>query len=120
MARVRGLLERVIELDETYEGGGPHLYMGGLETVLPASMGGRPEKGRDHFERALVLSDGEFLMTRVIYAEQYARLVFDKALHDRLLNEVLAADPVVEGMTLTNRIAQERARELLADSDDYF
>jgi hypothetical protein len=47
-------------------------------------------------------------------------LVFDKELHDRLLNEVVAADPVIEGMTLTNKIAQERARELLAGSDDYF
>jgi hypothetical protein len=46
--------------------------------------------------------------------------MFDQELHDRLLNEVLAADPVVEGMTLTNRIAQERAKDLLASSKDYF
>ena len=36
------------------------------------------------------------------------------------LMEVIAADPVVEGMTLTNTLAQEQARALLADSDDYF
>ena len=83
-------------------------------------MGGHPEKGREHFERALVLSEEKYLMTKVVYAEQYARLVFDREVHDRLLNEVVDADPVVEGMTLTNRIAQERARELLATSDDYF
>ena len=59
-------------------------------------------------------------MTRVVYAEQYARLVFDRELHDRLLQEVIDADPDVPGMTLTNLMAQERARELLADSNDYF
>ncbi len=120
LGRVKSLLGRVVELNENWENGGAHLYLGGLETLLPASMGGRPEKGREHFERSLALSDGKYLMTRVVYAEQYARLVFDKALHDRLLTEVLEADPVVEGMTLPNKIAQARARELLADSDEYF
>lgn len=120
LSRVKLLMAKVIELDETWENGSPHLYMGGLETVLPASMGGKPEKGKQHFERALELADGQYLMTKVIFAEQYARLVFDQALHDQLLNEVISADPVVEGMTLTNRIAQERAKELLADSNDYF
>ena len=59
-------------------------------------------------------------MTKVIYAEQYARLIFDQQLHDRLLGEVLAAKVNVEGITLTNRIAQERARDLLESGNDYF
>jgi len=120
LAKVKYLMSRVVELNESFDNGGPHLYMGGLETILPASMGGQPEKGRRHFERAIELSEGQFLMTKLVYAEQYARLVFDKELHDRLLNEVLAADPNVEGMTLTNTVAQQRARELIVESDDYF
>ena len=81
--------------------------------------GGNPEKGKAHFETAIALN-ADYLMTKVIYAQQYARLTFDQELHDRLLNEVLNADPVVEGMTLTNKIAQARAAELLATSTDYF
>ncbi len=119
LSRAKLLMERVIELDENHENGGPHLYMGGMETLLPASMGGKPEKGRAHFDKAIDINEA-YLMTKVIYAQQYARLVFDQELHDRLLNEVLSADPVVEGMTLTNRIAQERADDLLASSNDYF
>lgn len=119
LSRAKLLMERVIELDENHENGGPHLYMGGMETLLPASMGGKPEEGRAHFEKAIDINEA-YLMTKVIYAQQYARLVFDQELHDRLLNEVLSADPVVEGMTLTNRIAQERAYDLLASSNDYF
>ena len=63
LAKVKYLLERVIVLDETWENGGPHLYMGGLETIFPKSMGGHPEKGRDHFIKALSLSDEQYLMT---------------------------------------------------------
>ncbi|MFT7243528.1 MAG: hypothetical protein ACI82A_000872 [Candidatus Azotimanducaceae bacterium] len=120
LGKVKYLMARVIEMNESYDNGGPHLYMGGLETVLPASMGGNPEAGKMHFERAIVLSEGQFLMTKVIYAQNYARLIFDKELHDRLLNEVLAADPVALDMTLTNMVAREQAATLLAGSDDYF
>ena len=118
--RVRALMTRVIELDESYDDGGPHLYLGGLETVLPAAMGGNPEKGRGHFEKALSYSGDTFLMTKVIFAQQYARLVFDQSLHDRLLTEVLAADTVVPGNTLINTYAQRPAAILLEESVDYF
>jgi hypothetical protein len=119
LGRAKALMARIIELDEKFENGGPHLYMGGMETLLPASLGGKPEKGRQHFEKAIAIN-ADYLMTKVIYAEQYARLIFDQQLHDRLLGEVLAAKVNVEGITLTNRIAQERARDLLESGNDYF
>ncbi len=120
LSRVRVIMEKVLALDESYDHGGAHLYMGGLDTILPASMGGKPEQGRIHFERAIELSDGKYLMTKVIYAQQYARLVFDRELHDRLLHDVVQADPRVPGMTLINKIAQARAERLLKESSDYF
>ncbi len=120
LGRVKYLLERVLALDPEWAEGSAQLYMGGLETILPASMGGKPEKGRMHFERAIEYSDGRFLMAKVIYAEQYAKLVFDKELHDRLLTEVVNADPVAMDLTLINRVAQRRAAVLLAESDEYF
>jgi hypothetical protein len=36
------------------------------------------------------------------------------------LNEVLAADPKAHGYTLTNTLAQDRARKLLESGKDYF
>jgi hypothetical protein len=120
LSKVKYLMNRVIELDETWDNGGPHLYMGGLETVLPASMGGDPEVGRAHFERAIELGESKFLMTKVVFAENYAKLTFNKSLHDQLLKEVIDADPIVDGMTLTNTVALQKAAVLLAESDDYF
>ncbi len=106
LARVKALMTRVLVLADGFDEGGAHLYMGGLETVLPASMGGNPEKGKAHFERAIEYSGGRFLMAKVVYAEQYAKLVFDQTLHDALLNSVLAADPVAPNLTLINTLAQ--------------
>lgn len=120
ISRVEVLMQRVVELDEFYQNGAAHLYLGVLATFLPAPMGGKPDVGRQHFERVLEISNNKNLMAKVIYARQYARLVFDRGLHDRLLNEVLKAEPDVPGYALSNTLAQQRARELLDNADEYF
>jgi hypothetical protein len=119
-ARVDAMMQRVVALDETYEDGTAFLYLGILATLLPEAMGGKPEQGRVDFERVIELSDGRNLMAKVLLARSYARLVFDRELHDRLCREVVAADPVAPGLTLTNTMAQEEARALLGSSEDYF
>lgn len=118
--RVKALMVRIAALDEAHDHGGPRVYLGVFETLLPAALGGRPEEGRAHFERAIELSQGRFLMAKVLFAERYGRLVFDRTLHDRELRAVLDADPHGEGITLANLIAQRRARELLESADEYF
>ncbi|HRQ63940.1 MAG TPA: TRAP transporter TatT component family protein [Xanthomonadaceae bacterium] len=118
--KVESCLDRVVELDDRHDSGMPHMYLGVLHSLRPESLGGKPEEGRAAFERALDISDGGNLMARVLYAEHYARLVFDQELHDRLLNEVLNGDVQKPGLTLLNVLARERARELLAESPDYF
>jgi len=120
LGRVKLLMQRLAELDEGYEYGGPHLYLGVFETLLPPALGGRPELGRTHFERALALAEGKHLLTLVMFAEQYARLVFDRALHDDLLGQVLAAEVEVPELTLMNAIAKRRAQSLLETADAYF
>ncbi|EDY86868.1 conserved hypothetical protein [gamma proteobacterium HTCC5015] len=120
LPKVKAVMQRVLAIDERFDGGMAHLYMGVLETLLPPAMGGRPEQARAHFERALLLSDGNNLMAKVYYAEKYARLIFDRELHDRLLNEVVNAEPRADGFTLSNTLAQEKAKALLASANDYF
>jgi hypothetical protein len=114
------MMRRVVALDESYEGGAAHLYLGILATLLPEAMGGHPEEGREAFERVIELSGGRHLMAKVLIAEKYARMVFDRELHDRLCREVIEADPEAPSLTLVNVLAQTRARQLLEDSEDYF
>jgi hypothetical protein len=118
--KVQAIMQRVVQLQSDYESGGAHLYLGVLYTLRPASMGGQPELGRQHFESAIEFSYERNLTAKLLYARQYARLVFDRPLHDRLLTDVVNADPNAVGFTLSNVLAQEEARELLADADEYF
>ena len=94
--------------------------MGILLTLRPPALGGKPDEARDHFERAIELSGGRDLTAKVEYARSYARLLYERKLHDRLLNEVLAADPYADGLTLGNVLAKDDALALLAEADDYF
>lgn len=120
LPKVQALMERIVSLRPDYESGGAHLYLGVLYTLRPASMGGKPDLGRRHFESAIEFSAGRNLAAKVLFARQYARLLFDRPLHDRLLNEVVNAEPKATGFTLGNVLAQEEARKLLADADEYF
>jgi len=120
IARVEAAMNRSVELDESYDEGGAHLYLGVIATRLPAHLGGRQEEGRAHFERAIELSGGRNLLAKVLFARHYARQVFDRELHDRLLREVLAAEPETPGFTLMNLFAQREAVALLAGSEEYF
>jgi TRAP transporter T-component len=120
LSRVEAIMQRIVDLDETYQQGSAHLYMGTFAVLVPPALGGKPEVARDHFERAILLSKCENLMAKVVYAQQYARMVFDRELHDRLLTEVLAADPHVPELVLQNTLAQDRARVLMDSADDYF
>ncbi|MCG6969239.1 MAG: TRAP transporter TatT component family protein [Gammaproteobacteria bacterium] len=120
LAQVERIMQKVVELNEEYENGAAHMYLGVIATLLPPAMGGRPEVGREHFERAIALSQGKNLMAKVVYARHYCRLVFDRELHDKLVNEVLNANPEVPGFTLINTIAQQQAKQLAASADEYF
>lgn len=120
LPKVEWTLERLYALDEAYEDGSIHVYLGVLNTLRPPALGGQPDVAREHFERAIELSEGKDLNAKVEYARGYARLVYDRELHDQLLNEVVEADPVAPGLTLFNTLAQREAVGLLDSADEYF
>jgi hypothetical protein len=120
LPKIEAVLTRVVTLQEDYRQGAAHIYLGILKTLRPPSVGGKPEEARAHFERAIELSSGRNLSAKVDYAAAYARLIYDRELHDRLLHEVLETPVEAPGLTLLNTLAQERAQRLLASAEDYF
>ncbi len=106
--------------NESYDHASAYIYLGALALTIPPALGGKPEVGRAHFERAIELTDGHNLVAKLEFARRYARLVFDKELHHQLLTSVLASDPKQEGLTLMNVWAQQQAQILLDDESDYF
>lgn len=120
LPKVKTLFNWVLSYDADYDNGTAQVYMGVLESQLPPSLGGRPDLAQQHFEHAIKASENRHLMAKVLYAQQYARLLFEQELHDRLLTEVIAADPRAEGLTLINQLAKQQAEVLLAESAEYF
>jgi hypothetical protein len=120
LPKIQALLERVVALDPTHDNGQAWVYLGVINSLRPEAIGGKPAEGRRDFKKSIELSGGRNLYAKTLFAEFYARLVFDQELHDKLLNEVLAADPVAPGFTLMNVLAQERAKKLLESGKDYF
>jgi hypothetical protein len=120
LPKLQATLERCATLNPHYDEGGAYLYLGVINSIRPASLGGKPEQGRAYFEKALELSGGKNQMVRVLYAHFYARLVFDKELHDKLLHAVLAADPHAPNLTLINTLAKKKAKALLESGKDFF
>lgn len=120
LPKIESLLDRVVRSDPTHDQGQAYVYLGVLNSLRPEAIGGKPALGRRYFEKALAISGGRNLYAKTLFAEFYARLVFDQPLHDKLLNEVLSADPKAPGFTLTNTLAQDRARKLLESGKDFF
>lgn len=120
LPKVKAGIQRVIELDETVSNGNAHLYMAVMESFLPPALGGKPELAKKHFDRAIEISNGSNQMAKVLYAEKYARMLFERDLHDELLKQVVDSDHWPVDQTLINTLAKQRATELLRSADDYF
>lgn len=120
LPQMEALLSRYLEIGEAGTRAEAYTWLGILATLRPPAMGGEPEKGRAYFQRAIELSGGRDLSVKVEFARSYARMLYDRPLHDRLLEEVLAADPEAPGYTLMNVLAQRDAEQLLAEADEYF
>jgi hypothetical protein len=121
LAKVEKIMARVLQLDEGYNHGAAHLFLGSYYGSRSAMLGGNPAESRVHFERALAINDHQFLPAQVAFAETYARTVFDRDLFEQLLREVidfpLQSRP---DLALANQVAKKKAGRLLADVDRYF
>lgn len=121
LPKVVRMVERVIDLDEGFNYGGAHLFMGVYHSARPKAYGGDPPRAKRHFDKAFAISQGKYLMAYVFYARFYARQIFDRELFVSSLRKVMEspADDVPE-LTLLNTIAKRQAKELLSMADEYF
>ncbi|MCP9439311.1 MAG: TRAP transporter TatT component family protein [Nitrospira sp.] len=112
------LLRRVVDLREDYEGGAAHEFLASYEASRP---GGSAALAREHFSRALALTDTpraslfQALAERLSVKEQNLDEFRD------LLSKALAVDPNRQPKErLINVVAQRKARRLLARISELF
>jgi predicted anti-sigma-YlaC factor YlaD len=118
---VEALINRALELDETYDQGAIHAFLISFELARPGGAGDPATRAKTHFDRAMELSRGKRAGPLVSYAEgvliqQQKRVEFEALLQRAL---AIDADTAPESR-LANLVAQRRARWLLKRIDDLF
>ncbi|MCX7605757.1 MAG: TRAP transporter TatT component family protein [Bacteroidia bacterium] len=120
---IRLYWDRVMEIKPDYYYGGGYRFFGGYYALVPAITGEQDvNKSREMFEKALAVAP-DYLETKVLYAEAYAAhpKVRNRELFRRLLQEVLQAEPGADkDKSAENRLAQRKARALLAQENELF
>lgn len=117
----QAMIERCLELDETFYFAGPHLFLGTIKGSLPKILGGKPEESKKHFEKALEITNGKMLMIRVYFAKFYAIQTQNREIFENQLKKVLDFDiKQAPEIALINTLAKKRAKELINDIDIYF
>ena len=121
LARVNALMEFVLEKDPSYYFGGADIFFGSIQGSTPPMFGGKPEVSKSHFERALAINDGKFLMTYVYYAKTYCVQTQNQELFAELLKKVDDASiDILPEVRLANAVAKRKARVLQQSINDLF
>ena len=121
LPKAEALMEFVARQDSAYYFGGADVFLGTLYGSKAKLFGGDPVKARAHFERALRINRGEFLMTYVYYARSVAVQTQDEAMFDELLMKVVQARPdLLPGARLANEVAKKKAESLLNRKQEMF
>lgn len=121
LPRVKIMFERIVQLDEKFYNAGAHMALGMLYSAQGAAIGGNPAKGLEHFDRAIALTGGKFLMPKVLKAHTYAVTTSDRKLfHDSLVEVTQAAPDIWPEQRLANELAKLRATRYLAHEDELF
>jgi hypothetical protein len=116
---VKAMMQRVLDLDETFFFGAAHLFFGAMNASMPKMLGGDPEKAKQQFDRSLEISDGKFLIAKVYIARYYAVSTLDEELFDKLLTEVLQApQDILPGYELLTSVAKDKAQKLMERKED--
>lgn len=121
LGKVKAIMKRVIELDESFFFGASHLFFGTIYGALPKMLGGDPEKAKEHFDQCVTLSNEKFMLAYIYLARYYAQPLLDETLFDEYLRIVLdAPSDVLPDNELITAIAKDKARKLISKKEDLF
>ena len=115
------MMQRVLELDETFYYGGAHMYFGVYYGARPAMLGGDFDKSKMHFDRAREITNGKLLVVDLLQAQYLSRQMFDQTdFHQRLEKIINSREDLYPELTLLNKIAQRKAKNLLTMEQKWF
>ncbi|HVN72093.1 MAG TPA: TRAP transporter TatT component family protein [Desulfomonilia bacterium] len=121
LPKVIDMLDRVVELDESYYYGCAHMALGTYYASLPRMLGDNTAKAKKHFDKAFEISGGKLLLVHYMYAKFYAYQIQDRDLFVKTLEKVLQTpSETYPDMAFVNEVARRKAKVLLDNVDMYF
>jgi hypothetical protein len=121
LASAATLMQRVLELDDSYYYGGPHIFYGVYYGGRSPMFGGNFELAEEHFRRAAEINQQKLLMVDLLQAEFLYRQQLNRtAFHDTLQFILDAPQGLYPEMALVNAISKQRAEYLLELEDEWF
>ena len=115
------LLERALDLDETYEQGAIHGFYITYEMARLNAKSDKAANAKKHFDRAMELGGGKQAGPLVSYAESVLVPARKRAEFETMLKQALQIDSnAVPDSRLLNLIFQKRAKLLLSRAEKLF
>ena len=108
LAPVNNMANHVVEVNGNYFYGFAHMFVGTVNSMLPATFGGDKEKAKQAFKTISDINDGKFLLPQVFYARFF---VTDDNDAKTILQSIIdTPDGQMPEIELLNQIAKSKAR----------
>jgi len=118
---VDAMMRRALRLDEDFNYGTIHEFFIVYEGSRSEAMGGSLERAQEHFDRAVILTQGKKASPYIALASSVAVRQQDYGMFKELLQKALEIDTdAVPKWRLANILAQDKAKWLLHHSPDLF
>ena len=115
------MMQRVLELDDTFYYGGAHMFFGVLYGGRPPMFGGDFKKSEAHFDRAREITENQLLVADLLQAQYLSRQKMDREdFHNRLTKIIEAPEDLYPDLALLNQIAKRKAKMLLKEEEKWF
>ena len=119
-SKLKAIADWVHATDTQFYYGAGDRILGTYYAKAPAAFGGDMTKADKHFTQSLAIAP-DYLGTKVLMAQYYSTKAGDREQFERLLNEVIAADPnVIPEIYAEQVLDQANAQKLLDQADDLF
>ena len=121
LSNVAILMQRIIELDDTYYYGAAHMFFGVYYGGLSPMFGGDYALSEQHFQRANEINHDKLLLVDLLHAEFLDRQQLNQAgFHQRLTGILEAPEDLYPQMALVNAISKHKAALLLEQEGEWF
>jgi TRAP transporter T-component len=121
LPRPTAMMQRILELDETFYYGSAHMYFGVYYGSRAQVLGGNFKKSMEHFDKAREITDGRLLVADLLQAQYLSRQMFNREdFHDRLNRIIASPDDIYPELALLNQIAKRKAKLLMKKEAQWF